>query len=124
VEIRSEIRVKEFRMKDFFVSAAVVAAMFASAAIAQPLPEAPPPAAPKGTVAASVEDSTISSRVKDAIGSDSELKDVEVTVDTTDGIVTLNGTAASREQIGRALALARTVDGVKGVTNLLAIRTS
>jgi hyperosmotically inducible periplasmic protein len=111
-------------MKDFFVSAAIVAAMFANAAMAQPLPEAPPPVAPKGTVAASVDDSTISSRVKDAIGSDSELKDVDVTVDTTDGIVTLNGTAASREQIGRALSLARTVDGVKGVTNLLAIRTS
>jgi hyperosmotically inducible periplasmic protein len=88
------------------------------------LPEVPPPTPPQSTVAVAVSDSTITSKVRDAIASDSDLKSMSVTVETTDSIVTLNGTADSREQIARALAVARTVEGVKGVTNVLAVKTS
>ncbi len=79
---------------------------------------APPPPDPKSTAAQASQDASITSKVRDAIASDAQLKDLEFTV------VTLNGTAASREQIARALALAKSVDGVKSVTNILAVRTS
>ena len=64
------------------------------------------------------------SKVKSAIASDPALKGMELTVETTDAVVTLNGTAAALDQIARAVALARAVDGVKAVTNILAVKTS
>ena len=100
-----------------------IAAIAVGAAFAQ-LPEVQPQPAPKGTVAQAVDDSTITSKVKDAISSDPTLKDMEFTVDTTDSVVTLNGTANARDQIARAVALARAVPGVKSVTNILAVKTS
>jgi hyperosmotically inducible protein len=97
--------------------------LFAGTAFAQ-LPPVQPQPAPKGTVAQSADDATISSKVREAISSDPALKDVEFTVDTTDAVVTLNGTATASDQIARAVAIARAVDGVKSVTNILAVKTS
>jgi hyperosmotically inducible periplasmic protein len=115
--------VKELFMKSITISAAFVTAMAAGVALAQ-LPPVEPPVPPKGTVAQDVDDETITAKVNDAISSDPDLKDIECTVATTDGVVTLNGTANARDQIARAVALARAVDGVKGVTNILAVKTS
>ena len=110
-------------MKSLSFPAVFIVALTASAAFAQ-LPEVQPQPAPKGTVAQSVDDATITSKVRNAIASDPALKDMEFTVDTTDSVVTLNGTAPARDQIARAVALARTVDGVKSVVNILAVKTS
>jgi hyperosmotically inducible periplasmic protein len=110
-------------MNSLSIPVVFVAAMAAGAALAQ-LPEVQPQPAPKGTVAQAVDDATITSKVKDAISSDPALKDMEFTVDTNDAVVTLNGTAGARDQIDRALAIARAVDGVKSVVNILAVKTS
>ncbi|MGZ5080406.1 MAG: BON domain-containing protein [Usitatibacter sp.] len=110
-------------MKSLSIPAIVFAMMAAGAALAQ-LPEVQPPSAPKGTVAQGVEDATITSKVKNAIASDSAMKDVELTVETADAVVTLSGTARASDQIARAIALAREVDGVKSVINILAVKTS
>ena len=115
--------VKEFFMKLLSILAVFVAAIAAGAAFSQ-LPEVQPQRAPKGTVAQAVDHATITSKVKDAIASDPALKDMEFTVETTDSVVTLNGTANARDQIARAVALARAVPGVKAVTNILAVKTS
>jgi hyperosmotically inducible protein len=115
--------VKEFFMKSLSIPAVFVAAIATGAAFAQ-LPEVQPQPAPKGTVAQAVDDATITSKVKDAIASDPALKDMEFTVETMDSVVTLNGTANARDQIARAVALARAVPGVKAVTNILAVKTS
>ena len=110
-------------MRSLSIPAVFVAAMAAGAAFAQ-LPEVQQQPAPKGTVAQAVDDATITSKVKDAIASDPALKDVEFTVETTNAVVTLNGTAGANDQIARALALARSVVGVKSVVNILAVKTS
>ena len=88
------------------------------------MPEVQPQPAPKGTVAQAVDDATITSKVKDAIASDPDLKGLEFTVETNNSVVTLNGTANVSDQISRALALAKAVAGVKAVTNILAVKTS
>ena len=110
-------------MKSLSIPAAVFAAMTACAAVAQ-LPPVQPQPAPKGTVAQSVDDATITSKVTNAIAEDPALKDIEFTVDTTDAVVTLNGTANAKDQVARAVAIARSIDGVKSVVNILAVKTS
>lgn len=110
-------------MKSLSIPAVLFAAMAACAAFAQ-LPEVQPQSAPKGTVAQGVDDATITTKVRNAITSDSALKDIEFTVETTDAVVTLNGTAGASDQIARAVALARAVPGVKSVINVLAVKTS
>jgi hyperosmotically inducible protein len=117
------IRVKEFSMKSLSITAVFAVALTAGVAFAQ-LPEVQPQPAPKSTVAQAVDDATITAKVKNAIASDPALKDVQLTVETTNAVVTLNGTAGASDQIARAVAVARAVDGVKGVTNILAVKTS
>ena len=123
MDSRPIVFVKEFFMKSLTIPAVFVAAMAAGAAFAQ-LPEVQPQPAPKGTVAQAAEDATITSKVKNAIASDPALKDMEFTVETADAVVTLNGTAGASDQIARAVALAKAVDGVKAVVNVLAVKTS
>ena len=110
-------------MKTISIPAMICAALIACPAFAQ-LPPVQPAPPPTSTVAQGAADETITAKVKDAIASDSALTDMEVTVETADAVVTLNGTARARDQINRALALARAVDGVKSVVNILAVRTS
>ena len=110
-------------MKSISIPAVVFAALAAGTAFAQ-LPPVAPPSPPASTVAQGAADETITAKVKDALAADSALVDMEVTVETADAVVTLNGTARARDQINRALALARAVDGVKSVVNILAVRTS
>jgi osmotically-inducible protein OsmY len=107
-------------MKSLWIPAAFAAAVAAGAALGQ-LPEVQPPPAPKSTVAQGADDATITSRVKDAIASDSALKDMQVTVETADSVVTLAGSANASDKIARAVALAKAVPGVKSVINILAV---
>jgi len=110
-------------MRRLLIPALLSAAIVVGAAFAQ-LPEVTPQPAPKGTVAQGMEDATISSKVKEAITSDPALKDMRFTVETANSVVTLNGTANASDQIARAMAIARAVDGVKSVINILAVKTS
>jgi hyperosmotically inducible protein len=110
-------------MKLLSLFSAPIAALGIASAFAQ-LPPVEPQPAPKGTVAQASDDATITSKVRDAISADPALKDVEVTVETSGAVVTLNGTATASDQIARAVAIARSVAGVKSVTNILAVKTS
>jgi hypothetical protein len=53
--------------------------------------------------------------------SDKDLSALKINVDATDGVVTLKGTVASAELIGRAIALALNTDGVSLVVSQLTI---
>ena len=110
-------------MKPLSILAVVSATLAIGVAFAE-LPEVKPPPEPKSTVAQSVDDETITAKVTNALSSDPELTGLEFTVATTDAVVTLNGIANAADQIFRALAIARAVDGVKSVTNILAVRPS
>jgi hyperosmotically inducible protein len=117
------IRVKEFLMKSLPILAVLSATLALGVAFGQ-LPEVKPPPPPISTVAQSVKDEAITAKVTDALSSDAELKGMEFTVATTDAIVTINGTANAADQIARALAIARAVEGVKSVTSILGVKPS
>src|SRR6185436_9765836 len=68
-----------------------------------------------------IDDRTASSRVKKALGADSQYKYEAVNVDTFKGTVQLSGFVNSKEQKNRAGDLARAVDGIKDVENNITI---
>jgi hypothetical protein len=53
-----------------------------------------------------------------------DLRDSTINVDVEDGVVTLTGTVATAEQKAKAEAVAKSVEGVKAVKNLLKVAPS
>ena len=70
-----------------------------------------------------VEDGSITAAVKMKLANDETVSASKIDVDTKDGFVTLNGTVASQTEAGRAVSLARTVDGVKDVRSNLIVES-
>jgi len=68
-----------------------------------------------------VEDGSITAAIKMKFANDELVSASNIDVDTTDGLVTLNGTVSSQEEADRAVQLAQTVDGVKNVRSNLII---
>jgi osmotically-inducible protein OsmY len=64
-----------------------------------------------------LDDSWITSKVKSQMLADKTVKGTNITVNTTKGVVTLSGTAASPEESDKAAEIARHVEGVKEVEN-------
>ena len=70
---------------------------------------------------AAITDAAITSAVKAKFLADTTVKGLKIDVDTSGGMVTLNGTVSSRAEADRAMTLARGTDGVKGVHNNLRV---
>jgi hyperosmotically inducible periplasmic protein len=70
---------------------------------------------------AAVTDAAITSAVKTTFLADTAVSGLKIDVDTDDGVVTLNGTVASRAEATRAIALARETAGVKRVVDHLKV---
>jgi hyperosmotically inducible periplasmic protein len=66
-------------------------------------------------------DAAITTAVKGKFLADRAVSGLKIDVDTKDGVVTLNGTVATRSEADRAASLARESDGVKGVVSNLRI---
>lgn len=64
-----------------------------------------------------VDDTVITTRVKTAIFQEPTLKSAEINVETFKGAVQLSGFVNSASDIDRAVAVARSVPGVKSVKN-------
>ena len=64
-----------------------------------------------------VDDSWITTKVKSEIVANQEVSGRNIGVDTSKGIVTLTGTAATRHESNKAAEIARGIAGVKGVDN-------
>ena len=73
------------------------------------------------TAGENVDDATITTTVKARLAQDKLGSLTRVDVDTTNGVVALNGTVETAEQRARAEQLARRVDGVKRVQNNLQV---
>src|SRR5262245_18829406 len=71
-----------------------------------------------------VDDSVLTTKVKAALLEKKNLKSLDISVESTDGVVTLSGKAASSAQIKQAVATAKHVKGVKDVHNALKLKTS
>ena len=73
------------------------------------------------TIGESIDDTTITTRVKTSMLNDPEVGGMNIDVDTNKGIVTLSGRVKSQAERDQALALARKVDGVTEVKDALQI---
>lgn len=72
-----------------------------------------------GTV---VDDATITAQVKAALFADKDVSGLAVSVDTFKGEVVLTGAVSTQAQMDKAEAIARSVNGVQNVKNLVKIK--
>jgi len=66
-----------------------------------------------------MDDAALTARVKSVLLADAQVKGTKIDVDTTNGVVTLQGNVSSPSEKSRAEQLAQQVDGVKEVRNNL-----
>ena len=64
-----------------------------------------------------LDDTVITTKVKAAVFNEASLKSAEINVETFKGVVQLTGFVNSREDINKAVEVARGVAGVKSVKN-------
>ena len=74
-------------------------------------------------VAAGIDDSTITAKVKAALVAEPDLSALHINVDTADGVVTLTGSTDAPQKIKHAEQVAQTVNGVKKINNELVVQT-
>lgn len=73
------------------------------------------------TVGETIDDATITTRVKTAFINDPVVGALRIDVDTFRGVVTLSGRVKSKAEEAKAIQIARTVDGVTDVKSTLQI---
>jgi hyperosmotically inducible periplasmic protein len=73
------------------------------------------------TAGRNIDDASLTASVNAALVADKPSNFTRIDVDTTNGVVALNGTVESPEQRARAEQLATRVDGVKKVINNLQV---
>ena len=76
------------------------------------------------TVGETIDDATITTRVKTALLNDPQVAGLKIDVDTTKGIVTMSGIVRSRDEEQRAVQIARGVPGVEDVKSTLQVTPS
>jgi osmotically-inducible protein OsmY len=69
-----------------------------------------------------VDDSTITTKVKSDLLAAKDISSTHISVATTNGVVTLTGTAATAQESNKASQIAHGVAGVKGVENDIRIQ--
>lgn len=73
------------------------------------------------TVGETIDDTTITTRVKTAMLNDPAVGGLRIDVDTFKGVVTLSGRVKTPEERAQAIALARSVSGVSEVKDALQV---
>jgi hyperosmotically inducible periplasmic protein len=76
----------------------------------------------KTSVADATADTRVTAAIKAKLVADPDLSALSVSVNTTDGVVTLSGSVPSHEQIGRAMRLALETEGTREVISTLQVR--
>jgi len=74
------------------------------------------------TVGETIDDATITTRVKTAFVNDPLVGALRIDVDTFKGVVTLSGRVKSKEEEAKAIELARRINGVSDVRSTLQIQ--
>ena len=69
-----------------------------------------------------LDDSVITTKVKTAIFNEPSLKSGQITVETYKSVVQLSGFVDSSDSMNKAVAIARSVDGVSSVKNDMRLR--
>jgi hypothetical protein len=78
--------------------------------------------ASSGAVSRTIDDATITTRVKTALLNDPVLDATKIEVDTSAGVVTLGGVVKSKEEETKAIELTRRVTGVRDVKSSLQVQ--
>ena len=73
------------------------------------------------TVGNTIDDATITGRVKTAMLNDPDVAGLKIDVDTFKGVVTLSGAVKSQTEADKAIAIARRTPGVSDVKSTLQI---
>ena len=73
-------------------------------------------------MASASSDAAITGKIKAKYAIDRDLSAFSISVNTTDGRVTLAGTVTSHQQIGRAMLVALETDGVREVNSTLQVK--
>ena len=71
-----------------------------------------------------IDDASVTTKVKSALITAPDLKAGNIDVETTNGVVTLQGTADSAENRQKAAQVASNIEGVKAVKNQIVVRGS
>jgi osmotically-inducible protein OsmY len=74
------------------------------------------------TVGETIDDATITTRVKTALLNDPDVGGLRIDVDTFKGVVTLSGRVKTKDEEAKAVALARRIGGVMDVKSTLQIQ--
>ena len=74
------------------------------------------------SVGETIDDATITTRVKTSLLNDPDVGGLRIDVDTFKGVVTLSGRVKSKEEEAKALALARKIGGVADVKSTLQVQ--
>jgi osmotically-inducible protein OsmY len=74
------------------------------------------------SVGETIDDGTITARVKTALLNDSEVGGLRIDVDTFKGVVTLSGAVKTAAERDKAVGLARKISGVADVKSTLQIQ--
>jgi osmotically-inducible protein OsmY len=72
-------------------------------------------------IGAGLDDGWLWTKTRFDLAAANDLRDSTINVDVENGVVTLSGTVASHEQMVKAEQIAKSVEGVKGVKNLLKV---
>lgn len=75
----------------------------------------------QNTAAENISDAAITTKVKSKLLADTTTKGMKIDVDTTAGVVTLNGNVATAAEKAQAEKLAKETEGVKSVDNKLTV---
>jgi osmotically-inducible protein OsmY len=73
------------------------------------------------SVGETIDDATVTTRVKTALLNDPDVGGLRIDVDTFKGVVTLSGAVKSTAERDKAVTLARRINGVKDVKSTLQI---
>lgn len=95
------------------LATALALGLSANAALAAPRPAQDAPHS--SSAGAAVGDAWITTKVKSELATTKGVKSMDVTVRTTNGVVTLTGVLPSKTAVRKAVAVAKSVKGVKGV---------
>jgi hyperosmotically inducible protein len=76
------------------------------------------------TIAETIDDATITTRVKAALLNDPDVGALRIVVDTSRGVVTLSGAIKTRAEESKAIQLARRTPGVMDVKSRLQVQGS
>ncbi len=74
------------------------------------------------TIGTEIDDTAITTKVKTALLADDYVKGLDIKVETRKGEVQLSGYVDSQEQIDKAVAIAKGIEGVKNVNNEMMVK--